>query len=83
MRSPRQIVSSGLEGTISADCNFLSRLDNPGENSESVGYFEERSFNILQSNVDRRVVKRCVVHRTSDSGFEDLEPECALEFGQA
>jgi hypothetical protein len=80
MRSPGQIVSSGLEGTISVDCNFLSRLDNLDENSESVGRFEERSFNICQFNIDRRVVKRRVVHRTSDSGFEDRRSGCGLSF---
>ena len=51
--------------TISPDCNLVSRLDNLRDDSEPVSRFEEHSFNIGQLDVDRRVVKRPVVHWTS------------------
>src|SRR5260370_34593536 len=67
---------------ISADCNFLSRIDNLGKNSKPLGGFEERSFNIWQFSVDRRIVKRTVVHRTSEFGLEDRSSGCGVIWHQ-
>jgi hypothetical protein len=71
-----------LSRTASADCNFISRIDNLRDNSKPVSCFEEHSFNIWQFDVDRRVVKRPVVYWTSDSGFEDRSSGCGLIWHQ-
>ena len=71
-----------LSRTVSTDCNFISRRDDLRDNSKPVRCFEERSFNIWQFDVDRRVVKRPVVHWTSDSGFENRSSGCGLIWHQ-
>ena len=82
MHSPKQITGIGFVRTFSANRNFLSRLDNLDEYSKPVSCFEERSFSIWKLDVDRRVVKRAVVHWTSDPCFEDRSGGCSLGWHQ-